>query len=77
MNRRPCRNHKADFKSNVALAAIRREKTLSELVEQFDIHPNHITHWKSRLLGGAASVFGSEAKAAAAAEAANERRCMP
>jgi putative transposase len=53
----------------MALAAIRGEKTLSELAEQFDIHPNQITQWKSQLLEGAASVFGGEAKAMPAAEA--------
>ena len=63
MSRRPRRNHTAEFKSKVALAAIRGEKTLSELAEQFDIHPNQITQWKSQLLEGAASVFGGEAKA--------------
>lgn len=65
MSRRPRRNHTAEFKSKVALAAIRGEKTLSELAEQFDIHPNQITQWKSQLLEGAASVFGGEAKAMA------------
>ena len=69
MSRRPRRNHTAEFKSKVALAAIRGEKTLSELAEQFDIHPNQITQWKSQLLEGAASVFGGEAKAMPAAEA--------
>jgi transposase len=63
MSRRPRRNHTAEFKSKVAVAAIRGEKTLSELAEQFDIHPNQITQWKSQLLEGAASVFGGEAKA--------------
>ena len=67
MSRRPRRNHTAEFKSKVALAAIRGEKTLSELAEQFDIHPNQITQWKSQLLEGAASVFG-EARALPAAE---------
>ena len=66
MSRRPRRNHTAEFKSKVALAAIRGEKTLSELAEQFDIHPNQITQWKSQLLEGAAGVFG-EAKADQAA----------
>ena len=47
MSRRPRRNHTAEFKSKVALAAIRGEKTLSELAEQFDIHPNQITPWKT------------------------------
>jgi transposase len=44
----------------VALAAIKGEKTLSELAEQFDVHANQITQWKSQLLEGAAGVFGGE-----------------
>jgi transposase len=65
MSRRPRRNHTAAFKSKVALAAIKGEKTLSELAEQFDVHANQITQWKSQLLEGAAGVFGSPAKAEA------------
>jgi transposase-like protein len=61
MSRRPRRNHTAAFKAKVALAALKGEKTLSELAEQFDIHANQITQWKSQLLEGAAVVFG-EAK---------------
>jgi hypothetical protein len=48
------------------LAAIKGEKTLTELAEQFDVHANQITQWKSQLLEGAAGVFGGEAKAEAA-----------
>lgn len=58
MSRRPRRNHSAAFKAKVALAAIKGEKTLAELAEQFDIHPNQITQWKSQLQEGAAGVFG-------------------
>ena len=66
MSRRPRRNHTAAFKAKVALAAIKGEKTLSELAQLFDVHANQITQWKSQLLEGAAGVFGSEAKAEAA-----------
>lgn len=46
MAKRPRRNHGAEFKARVALAAIRGDKTLSELAEQFDVHPHQITEWK-------------------------------
>jgi transposase len=58
MSRRPRRNHTAAFKAKVALAAVKGEKTLAELAEHFDIHPNQITQWKSQLQEGAAGVFG-------------------
>jgi transposase-like protein len=62
MTRRVRRNHSPAFKAKVALAAIKGEKTLAELAQQFDVHPNQITQWRSQLLEGAAGVFGSEAK---------------
>jgi transposase-like protein len=64
MSRRSRRNHGPAFKAKVALAAIRGEKTVSELAQQFDIHPNLVTQWKSQLLEGAAAVFGSGVAAA-------------
>ncbi len=59
MSRRPRRNHTPGFKAKVALAAIVGEKTLGELAQVFDVHPNQITTWKAQLLDGAAGVFGS------------------
>ena len=57
MSRRPRRNHSAEFKAKVALAAVRGDRTLSELASQFDVHPNQITQWKIQLLdsGGTSS----------------------
>jgi len=60
MTRRPRRNHTSAFKAKVALAALKGDKTLSELSEQFDVHPKQITDWKARLQEGAADVFGED-----------------
>jgi transposase len=66
MSKRPRRNHTAAFKAKVALAAVKGEKTLAELAQQFDVHPNQITQWKSQLFEGAAGVFGKDNSEAAA-----------
>jgi len=57
--RRKRRNHLPGFKAKVALAAIKGDKTLAELAEQFDIHQNQIHEWKKQLLDQADTVFGS------------------
>jgi len=67
MTRRARRNHTPAFKAKVALAAIKGEKTLAELAQIFDVHPNQITVWKAQLLDGAAGVFGSGASSGEAA----------
>jgi putative transposase len=58
MSRRPRRNHTPAFKAKVALAAIKGDRTVAQLAEQFDVHPNQVTSWKAQLEGGAADVFG-------------------
>ena len=55
--RRPRRNHSAAFKAKVAVAAIKGDKTIVELAERFDVHPNQIAQWKTQLLERAAGVF--------------------
>ena len=66
MSRRPRRNHSPAFKAKVALAAVKGEKTLAELAQQFDVHANQITTWRTQLLEGAAGVFGAEGGSEAA-----------
>ena len=65
MSRRPRRNHAPGFKAKVALAAIKGDRTLAELAEQFDVHPNQITIWKAQLESGAADIFSSNGIATA------------
>ena len=56
--RRTIRNHGAIFKAQVALAAVKGDKTLAELAEQFIVHPTQMAEWKQQLLARAADVFG-------------------
>jgi transposase-like protein len=55
--KRKRRNHSASFKAKVAVAAIRGDKTLAELSEQFDVHQNQIQDWRRKLLDQANQVF--------------------
>jgi transposase-like protein len=60
--KRPRRNHSAKFKATVALAAIRGDKALVELPEQYKVHPNQIGQWRMELLERAAVVFATAAE---------------
>jgi transposase len=63
MARRPRRNHSPAFKAKGAVAAIKGEKTLIELAQDFDLHPDQIRQWRDQLLQGATGVFGGGLKA--------------
>ncbi len=56
--------HTAAFKAQVALAALKGDKTANELAGHYGVHPTLIHGWKKQLTTGADSVFGSPAKAA-------------
>lgn len=61
ITRRARRVHAPAFKAQVALAALREDKTLAQLCEEYDLHVNQILDWKSQLLERAGEVFGAAA----------------
>jgi transposase len=63
MGRRLRRNHSPAFKAKVAGAAIKGERTLIELAQDFDVYPNQIKQWRDPLLEGATGVFREAPKA--------------
>jgi transposase len=63
--RRTRRSHNPAFKARVALAALKEDRTLAQLCEQYELHPNQISDWKRQLLERAADVFGGSALPAA------------
>jgi transposase len=65
MARRPRRNHSPAFEAKVAVAAIKGEKALIELAQDFDVHPTQIKQWRDQLLEGATGVFGAAPKSEA------------
>lgn len=57
MTKRTRRNHTMNFKAKVALAALRGDKTLAEISQQYEVHPNQVTEWKRQLQERAADLF--------------------
>ena len=51
--------HTAAFKAQVALAALKGDRTVNELAGQYGVHPTLIHAWKKQLLAGAEAIFGS------------------
>src|SRR5580658_4692878 len=54
------RDHPPGFKGEGAVAAMEGDKTLAELAQLFDVHPNQVTQWRSQVLEGAAGLFGAD-----------------
>ncbi len=57
-SRRPRRNHSAAFKAKVALDAVKGDRTVAEIAQRHDVHPNQVTEWRRQLLERAVDVFG-------------------
>lgn len=55
--RKKRQNHSAEFKAKVAIEALKEQKTISELSQLYEIHPNQISLWKKEFLENASQVF--------------------
>ncbi len=55
--------HTAALKAQVALAAVKNDRTVNELASHFGVHPTLVHGWKKQLVQGAEQVFGSGVKA--------------
>ena len=51
------RRFSGDFKAKVALEALRGDKTIQEIATRHKIHPNQVSAWKQRAVGGMKEVF--------------------
>ena len=60
--RKKRKQHSAQFKAKVALAALQNEETTAQLASRFDIHPTMISTWKRQLLDSAADLFDKNQK---------------
>jgi transposase len=47
----------SDLQGEGGLGCLEDDRTIAQLAEQFDVHPNQISSWKEQLLAGAADVF--------------------
>ncbi len=70
--RRPRRNHSPKFKAQVALEAIRGEKTVAEIAAHHEVHPTQVTSWKNEVLEKLVGVFGGESSSRDAKERIRE-----
>ena len=54
------RKHNPEFKARVAMEAIKREETIAELANRFEVHPSQIRKWRNSLVEGVAGIFGGD-----------------
>ena len=63
------KQHSAQFKAKVALAALQNEETAAQLASRFNIHPTMISAWKRQLVESAGDLFDKNHKSRKQAEA--------
>lgn len=55
------KRHSAQFKAQVAMAAIKGEETMAELSSRFGVHPTMIASWKKKAIAGMTNIFATKA----------------
>jgi len=64
------RRHTAEFKAQVAVAALREQQTLNEVASAYGVHPVQVAQWKKQALTGLPELFATgRGRAHAEAEA--------
>ena len=51
------KKYSAEFKSRVALEALKGDRTINEIASEYEVHPNQISLWKKQLKEGLPDVF--------------------
>ena len=60
MSEKKRKNFSSQFKAKVALEAIRGVKTVTELAQEFVVHPTQVGQWKKELQEHASSIFDTK-----------------
>jgi transposase len=58
--KRTRRKFSSEFKSQVAIEALKERYTLTELAQKFALHPNQISQWKQEFLERSKSIFETD-----------------
>ncbi len=58
------KRYAAKFKTQIALKAVRQEKTLAQLSSEYGVHTNQIAQWKKQLIGELPGIFAGRRKKA-------------
>ena len=54
------KKYSSEFKSKVALEALKGHRTLNEIASEFGVHPNQISQWKQQLKNALADIFSKQ-----------------
>ena len=71
--KRKRRTFTAETKAKIALEAMKGEKTVNEIAQLYEVHPNQVSQWKAEMLANASAAF-DKGKRSNEAEQRHERR---